>query len=144
MMVIDDDALLDLVRKDHRRHPHRHRQLPAVLTAQQRPMSTTPTTTTRCSTCCVRKTSSWRARAISTITLIGCWQLSGMTCVCMRVFICRFGTRYEEALLAVDESRMQRHTLAAVGAQFIEHLLQVSVLCVYAMVCDGVMLTSIR
>jgi hypothetical protein len=33
--------------------------------------------------------------------------------------------RYEEALLAVDETRMQRHTLAHVGAQYIEHLLQV-------------------
>jgi hypothetical protein len=42
---------------------------------------TTPTTTMRSFTCCVRRISLWRARAISTITSIGCSRSSGALCV---------------------------------------------------------------
>lgn len=46
--------------------------------------------------------------------------------------------KYEEALLAVDETRLQRHTLAAVGAQYVEHLLRSGDIEAAAAICPKI------
>ena len=46
--------------------------------------------------------------------------------------------RYEEALLAVDESRLRRHSLAAVGAQYVEHLLRSGDIEAAAAICPKI------